>query len=180
MIKKILTYSSLLIFITIISCAEDEDIVASPNETHTTSQTPNETETETETTPPPTNTNEVSITDEILNLVNAYREDLKLEPVIKNETAEQLAIDHTVYMIDQGQIGHDNLNERFEILKTEENAQAASENVASSYPDAQSVMTAWIKSDDHRKNLEGNYSKIGIAAIKNSAGKYYYTQLFFR
>lgn len=145
-----------LILCSAISCSNDD------------SSTPDETPSET------------SITDEILRLVNEYRATKGLDALSKNGTAEQLAIDHTRYMISKANINHDNFDAKFETLKEKENATGIAENVANFYPDAQSVVTGWINSEGHRKNIEGNYTYTGIAAIKDAEGRYYYTQLFYR
>ncbi|TSE07449.1 MULTISPECIES: CAP domain-containing protein [Aquimarina] len=125
----------------------------------------------------PSNT---SITEEILRLVNEYRATKGLSALTSNQTADELAADHTRYMISQGQINHDNFDARGDVLNEKENARGMAENVANFYPDAKSVVDAWISSDGHRKNIEGNYTHTGIAAIKDESGKYYYTQLFYR
>ncbi len=128
-------------------------------------------------TPPDENT---SITEEILILVNEYRATKGLSPLTSNQTADELAADHTRYMISQGQISHDDFSARGDVLKEKENSKGMAENVASFYPDAKSVVDAWISSDGHRNNIEGNYTHTGISAIKDENGKYYYTQLFYR
>ncbi len=84
-------------------------------------------------------------------------------------------------MISQGRISHDNGNSKFLELQEKENARAMGENVASGQNSAQSVMTSWINSTTgHRENIEGNYTHIGIAAVKDENGRYYYTQIFYR
>lgn len=144
-----------LILCTALSCSNDDN---NPNET----------------------SNEISVADEVLKLVNEYRSEKGLKPLTKNNTAEELAIDHTRYMISKNDISHDNFNSRGDVLNKKENAVSTAENVASFYPDAKSVVAGWINSDGHRKNIEGNYTYTGIAAIKDENGKYYYTQLFYR
>ncbi|MDY8138787.1 CAP domain-containing protein [Aquimarina sp. 2201CG5-10] len=124
--------------------------------------------------------NEISVADEILRLVNEHRQGLGLSALAKNQTAENLAVDHTNYMISKDQISHDHLSSRGEELSSKENATAVAENVASSYPTAAAVFEGWLNSSGHRTNIEGNYTHIGIAAIKNGQGKYFYTQLFYR
>lgn len=124
--------------------------------------------------------NEANITDDILALVNQHRQNLGLSILSKNDTAEQLAIDHTKYMISVNQINHDNFNQRGTILSEQENATGTAENVARFYTNAQSVVNGWLNSSDHRENIEGNYIYTGIAAIKDEEGRYYYTQLFYR
>jgi uncharacterized protein YkwD len=41
-------------------------------------------------------------------------------------------------------------------------------------------MTGWLNSSGHKANIEGNFAHISIATIKDSQGRYYYTQLFYR
>tara|TARA_R110002073_G_scaffold335987_1_gene529753 strand:+ start:20478 stop:20963 length:486 start_codon:yes stop_codon:yes gene_type:complete len=124
--------------------------------------------------------NEASITQEILKLVNSHRKSVGKSSLARNDFADQLATDHTNYMISKNQISHDNFNQRFQELQQNVNAKSAGENVASGYPTAESVMDGWINSSGHKANIEGDFTHIGITAIKNSQGSYYYTQLFFR
>lgn len=124
--------------------------------------------------------NELNIVDAILTLVNQHRQNQGLSPLSKNSTAEQLAIDHTKYMISINQINHDDFEQRSGVLNDQENATASAENVARFYQDAQSVVDGWLNSSGHRNNIEGNYTHTGIAAIKDENGRYYYTQLFYK
>lgn len=124
--------------------------------------------------------NESSVADQIFVLVNQHRQNEGLSALEKNNTAETLAVAHTNYMIAQGTISHDDIETRGNELTDTENAVAVAENVASSYPTAEAVMTGWLNSSGHKQNIEGNYTHIGIAAVKNDNGTYYYTQLFFR
>ena len=41
-------------------------------------------------------------------------------------------------------------------------------------------MTAWLNSPGHRKNIEGDFTHIGIGVVKNDAGVYYFTQIFLK
>ncbi len=127
------------------------------------------------------NGNETSIADQILILVNEHRQSQGLPALEKNDTADQLAIEHSRYMISQGRISHDNGDAKFTELQEKENARAMGENVASGQTSAQSVMTAWLNSDQgHRENIEGNYTHIGIGVVPDEEGRYYYTQIFYR
>lgn len=123
---------------------------------------------------------DLTIEDEILKLVNQHREDQGLDPLIKNETATELSVDHTKYMISINKINHDDFNERSKVLQQKEKAVRTGENVAVGQPTAKAVVKAWLDSPGHRKNIEGNFSHSGIAAIKNDQGRFYYTQLFFK
>ncbi len=83
-------------------------------------------------------------------------------------------------MISKSEISHDNFNARFEELQQKVAAKGAGENVAAGYPTASSVMDGWLNSAGHKANIEGNFTHIGIAAIKDAQGRYYFTQLFYR
>ncbi len=125
-------------------------------------------------------TEEAILENEILELVNAHRNSIGKNSLALNNRASELAQEHTLYMINKGGISHDNFNERADILFQEENAYSVGENVAAGYATAQSVMTGWLNSTGHRDNIEGDYTHIGVSAIKNSSGTYYYTQLFLK
>jgi uncharacterized protein YkwD len=53
------------------------------------------------------------------------------------------------------------------------------ENIAFNYPDAPSVVNAWMNSPDHRANiLNPNYTDIGVSFAWNSLGQAYATEDF--
>ncbi len=83
-------------------------------------------------------------------------------------------------MIAQSDISHDNFDDRASRLFDEEKATNVGENVAARQRSAKDVMEAWLNSQGHRENIEGNFTHIGIGVIKNDAGNYYYTQLFLK
>ena len=121
-----------------------------------------------------------SISQEILQLVNDHRESVGKSTLKRNSIADDIAKDHTDYMISKSKISHDNFNGRFEELQQMVNAKGAGENVAAGYPTAQSVMEGWLNSQGHKDNIEGNFTHIGISAIKDANGRYYFTKLFYR
>lgn len=120
------------------------------------------------------------ITDEILQLVNTHRASINKNALSTNTLATQLATNHTLFMIGQEEISHDNFNDRANRLFDEEHATHVGENVAAKQRTAKAVVDAWLESEGHRENIEGDFTHIGISAIKNDVGNYYYTQLFFK
>ena len=148
-----------LLFIAL-SCSQDEEIISPEEEVISSAELP--------------------IEQEILKLVNEHRQSIGKSKLNRNSVADNLAKEHTNYMIENGKISHDYFNNRFNELQQKVNAKGAGENVASGYSSAKSVMNGWLNSSGHKANIEGNFTHIGIAAIKNSNGKYYYTQLFYR
>jgi len=140
----------------------------------------NEEETEEEATDENEGTDTLTISEEILELVNQHRQSIGKTALIRSSAADELATEHSNYMISKGAISHDNFGDRFQKLKQEVNANAAGENVAAGYPTAAAVMQGWVNSPGHKANIEGNFTHIGIASIRDSQGRYYYTQLFYR
>jgi len=125
-------------------------------------------------------TDVLTISEEILELVNQHRVSIGKLALIRSSVADEIATEHSNYMISRGAISHDNFSDRFQELRQLVNANSAGENIAAGYPTAATVMQGWINSPGHKANIEGNFTHIGIAAVKDSQGRYYYTQLFYR
>lgn len=125
---------------------------------------------------PPTKTIEVKI----LELINNHRLSLGLNPLGDLAIVKSVAYSHTDYMVDKDEISHDNFYTRSNYLKANAGAKKVSENVAYGYSKAESVVNAWIKSDSHRKNIEGDFTNFNISAEKNKDGKWYYTNIFIK
>lgn len=125
-------------------------------------------------------TTDLTMAEEIHVLVNGHRESKGLQPLKINPTAQQLAKEHTEYMINANVMSHDKFDERSAYLQDNENAIFVGENVASGQSTAQDVVSTWLKSPGHRKNIEEDFVFTGISAKKDASGKYYFTQLFFR
>ena len=115
---------------------------------------------------------------EILQLVNQYRLSNGLDQLLMNEVHYRHARSHTEYMISKNQISHENSSERFKAIGNELGSNRFGENVAAGYPTANDVVQAWLSSDGHRKNIEGDFTLTGISAIRNPKGQYYFTQIF--
>lgn len=120
------------------------------------------------------------IENKILQQVNDYRTSIGKEPLIINLEATKLAKEHTSYMVSNNKISHDYFQDRFDELVQNANASIVRENVASHYNTAEDVMNAWLSSAEHKSNITGNFTHIGIAAIEDTEGQYYYTQIFFK
>lgn len=116
---------------------------------------------------------------EILSLVNIHRESLGLKRVSPLNHPYSEASTHTAYMINRGNISHDNFESRKANLMIKSSAKIILENVAMGYPTAESAMASWLKSTSHRLVIENPHVEfIGISAKKDLQGIYYYTQIF--
>ncbi len=118
--------------------------------------------------------------DQILLLINSHRASLGLEEIKRDrQFASAYSVDHTLYMIEQEKISHDNFETRKLALKNN-GASTVSENVAFGYNTAEEVVNAWLNSTSHRKIIEGPYNYSGFGVLQDTKGRYYFTQLFYR
>ena len=117
---------------------------------------------------------------EILELINNHRIELGLNPLNNLNIIKSVAYTHTDYMVEINQVNHDFFYQRKNSLIQNAGAESVTENVAYGYSTAQAVVNAWINSDNHRANLEGDYTDFDISAEQNSEGRWYYTNIFIK
>ena len=117
---------------------------------------------------------------EILELINNHRLSLGLNPLDGMSLVKSVAYTHTDYMIDNDDVSHANFFARSNYLKENAGAKKVSENVAYGYSSAASVVRAWLKSDGHKANIEGDFSNFDVSAEVNADGKWYYTNIFIK
>jgi uncharacterized protein YkwD len=121
-----------------------------------------------------------TIETEILELINNHRLSLGLNPLKEMAIVKSVAQTHTDYMINNDKISHHNFFSRSDYLKSNAGAKTVSENVAFGYSSSKSVVKAWIKSEAHKANLEGDYTNFDISAEQNDEGRWYYTNIFIK
>ncbi|WP_100611674.1 CAP domain-containing protein [Confluentibacter lentus] len=117
---------------------------------------------------------------EILELINNHRLSVGLNPLKNMDLIKSQAYSHTDYMVETQTISHDYFYERSNFLKQNAGALKVSENVAKGYTTAQSLVNAWIKSESHKANIEGDFTNFDISAEKGTDGKWYYTNIFIK
>lgn len=121
-----------------------------------------------------------SVEKEVMDLVNQYRAGKGLPELVKLDPISRQASSHNLHMIKSDEVCHDEFGSRYAALVNSIGAEAVSENVAYGYRTADAVVQAWIASEGHRKNLEGDYTHFGISIKKDSEDKLYFTQIFVR
>ena len=117
---------------------------------------------------------------DVLELVNAYREQKGLSTLLYLDESSIQAAGHNEHMINGNEVCHHFFGDRYEALVKSVNAKAVSENVGYGYNSAEAVVNAWIKSEGHRKNLEGAHTHFGISVKEGKDGKKYFTNIFVR
>ena len=116
---------------------------------------------------------------EILNLVNAHRQSIGLSTLQSLDIISGVAEGHTNYMIETGEVSHDNFATRSEQLIKDAHAISVGENVGYGYGTAEGVVNGWLNSEGHRKIIENSdYTHFGISTELDSKGRNYFTQIF--
>ena len=122
------------------------------------------------------NTIEVEILDEL----NIYRAAIGLDEL---KPLAELSVEsegHNNYMIQEGTVSHDNFSLRASQLMNKVGAKSVGENVGYGYRTANAVVNAWLKSQGHRENIEGEYTHFGVSVRQDDEGKNYFTNIFIK
>ena len=117
---------------------------------------------------------------DVLTLVNEYRKSKRLPPLQTNAAIEYQARRHSMDMgTHRIPFGHQGFSFRMKYV-TEKVAGVTQvgENVAYGNLSARAVVSGWIKSPEHRNNMEGNFKYTGIGVTRNMQNQLYFTQIF--
>lgn len=118
---------------------------------------------------------------ETMALINNYRISKGLIALEKINHVSHKSEEHDVYMIANDVVNHYNFESRSANIMKVLGAKKVSENVAYNYNSAQGVFDAWLKSEGHKQNIEGDFTHFGISIRENPAnGKKYYTNIFVK
>ena len=118
---------------------------------------------------------------ETMTLINNYRVSIGLKPLEKINHVSYKSEEHDEYMIANNDVNHDNFEARSNNIMQVLGAIRVSENIAYNYNSAKAAFDAWLKSDGHKKNIEGDFTHFGISIRENPAnGKKYYTNIFVK
>jgi len=119
------------------------------------------------------------IENEILDLINEYRKEQGLTTLSKLNLISSVAKTHTSYMVEVGEVNHDNFPERHEQLVHNAQAISVGENVAYGFSSGESVVKAWLNSPEHKEIIEDEtFTHFGISTEKDANGRNYFTHIF--
>jgi len=117
----------------------------------------------------------------IHDLVNAHRRSKGLPPLTLDPRINRLARLHSAAMATgKVKVGHDGFRERAKLL-SQDGPKGVAENVAYDFghtDPATSIVQGWLKSTNHRENIEGPYERTGVGVARNVTGAIYVTQIF--
>ena len=117
---------------------------------------------------------------QVLDLINEHRAQLGLPELDSVDEGSIQAATHNEHMISNDEVCHDFFGSRYEALVKGVKASAVSENVAYGYNSAQAVVEAWLRSEGHKNNIEGDFTHFGISVKEANNGKMYFTNIFVR
>lgn len=117
---------------------------------------------------------------ETMTLINQYRVSIGLNELKRINHISYKSEEHDEYMIANNVVNHNDFVARSENIRKVLGATSVSENIAYDFNSPQAVLNAWLKSPNHKENIEGNYTHFGIAIRVNAAGKKYYTNIFVK
>jgi len=117
---------------------------------------------------------------ETMSLINDYRVSIGLNKLEINNYVSIKCEEHNNHMLLDYVPCHDAFISRSDdIMRTIPGVINVSENVAYNYCSAKSVLTAWLVSPSHKKNIEStNSTHFGISIKVDSLGRKYYTNIF--
>ena len=120
--------------------------------------------------------------EQILYYVNQYRTQHHLPPMKLVPMISQQAVIHSQEMAEHHiPFGHVDFNKRINYLYGHiQNCRTGAENVAYNYRNAQHVVSQWLTSPGHKRNIQGNFNLTGIGVARDAYGKLYFTQIFLK
>jgi uncharacterized protein YkwD len=116
---------------------------------------------------------------ETIRLINEYRVSMGLNILTINDHISSTCEEQNRYMITNNVVNHNGFVGRSENIIKVLGALKVGENVAYNYKTPEAALNAWLKSPEHKKNIEGDFNHVGISIKKNEInGRNYYTNIF--
>lgn len=118
---------------------------------------------------------------ELMSRINDYRNSIGLSSLEPIEHIAYKSGEHNYFMIENGVVGHHNFEQRAQNIRAVLGGTKVSENIAYNYQTINSAMHAWLLSDAHRENIEGDFTHFGVSIrINPNDNRKYYTNIFMR
>ena len=124
--------------------------------------------------------NDTTIQNAVLFYINEYRQQHGLSKLQMDNHIVAQAKKHSMEMANHSvPFGHKGFSQRIVTLRSQiKNAGAGGENVAFNYKTARQVVSNWVLSPGHKRNIVGHYNLTGIGVARDKQGRIYYTQIF--
>ena len=116
----------------------------------------------------------------LMDLINQYRETQGLTKLEKINYISYKSEEHNFYMMDNNVVNHDLFQQRSQDLINLLGAHKVGENIAYNYGSPEGALHAWLGSQGHKENIEGDYTHFGVAITTAENGRKYYTNMFIK
>ena len=116
----------------------------------------------------------------MLNLVNEHREKIGKSALEILPMASEKSTDHSNYMaFNLRGLTHDGFSRRVNEIREKSGfaISRSAENVAYNYS-VERAHNALLNSPGHKRNIEGNYTHVGIGVVSDESNRIYFTQIF--
>ena len=125
-------------------------------------------------------TDYTSMAIDVLKYVNDYRRKKGLSPLVMNNVMNAEALKHSQNMASRRtSFGHNGFDGRSNRISSAiSGISEVGENVSMGSTSAKEVVDHWLRSADHRENIEGHYKITGIGIAADRRGILYFTQIF--
>lgn len=119
---------------------------------------------------------------DIVDLINDYRDSTGLNELIVNDVLRREARAHSINIAtEKVPFGHEGFEERANTIFSEVGGTVCGENVAEgNYPDATYFIDSWLNSPSHKENIDGDYNYTGVGVAENESGVKFTTQIFLK
>lgn len=123
-----------------------------------------------------------SIENQVVTLTNQQRAKYGLKPLVADWQLARVARYKSADMRDRNYFSHTSptYGSPFDMMKNFGiSYRSAGENIAAGQRTPQEVVTAWMNSEGHRKNiLSAGYTHIGVGYAQGGSKQHYWTQMF--
>lgn len=118
---------------------------------------------------------------DMMSRINDYRISVGLNALEPINHISFKSEEHNDYMITNDVVGHYYFESRSNNIKQVLGAVKVSENLAYNYHTNNAALNAWLNSEGHKENIEGDYTHFGISIKTNPEnGRKYYTNIFMK
>jgi uncharacterized protein YkwD len=118
---------------------------------------------------------------DMMSRINDYRTSVGLNALEPINHISFKSEEHNDYMITNDVVGHYFFESRSNNIKQVLGAVRVSENLAYNYNTNNAALNAWLNSEGHKENIEGDYTHFGISIKTNPEnGRKYYTNIFMK
>lgn len=112
----------------------------------------------------------------MLSKINDYRAEMNKNALTMSNYISHVCLDHNLFMIENNIVSHHNFHHRSQLIKNTLEVTYVAENIAYNYATVNAAINAWLQSESHKQNLEGDFFYVGISIRKHPENqRIYYT-----